>query len=201
MSLPTPCVLPLRISCQDSAPTSVDGLEFISVVHDHKVGGGCNGASRPRKRQRKSPVQSEFTTYEPLRLVRFGIIIPLRLTVVVCETPPSPSKVMTPTSATGPTGPAETIDPVVEVPYDPSMVSREHVCATRESEFQITSRWERLNFSLPCASSNLASMPTAGLQLLRPVEVRGSRFGPCSKSVLKASYVCFLPRCTHSRYS
>ena len=73
-----------------------------------------------------SPVQSGFTTYEPLRRVRLGIIVPLRLTVVVCEAAPFPSNMITPTSATCPTGPAKTIDPVAKIPCEPRKVSSEH---------------------------------------------------------------------------
>src|ERR1700746_2737890 len=42
---------------------------------------------------------------------------------------------MTPASATKPTGPAETIDPDVEVPYAPSMVSREQACEEDRSGY------------------------------------------------------------------
>ena len=64
------------------------------------------GPLGPRSVREMSPVQSGFATYEPLRRVRLGIIVPLRLTVVVCEGPPFPSNMITPTSATCPTGPA-----------------------------------------------------------------------------------------------
>src|SRR5215472_2181317 len=56
----------------------------------------------------------------------FGTIVPFRLTVVVCETPPSPSNLMTPTSATGPTGPSATIDPLVSIPNEPRSALTEH---------------------------------------------------------------------------
>src|SRR3989442_2249270 len=56
----------------------------------------------------------------------FGRIVPFKLTVVVCETPPAPSKFITPTSATGPTGPKATIEPFVAIPKEPFNVITEH---------------------------------------------------------------------------
>src|SRR5437016_2156580 len=56
----------------------------------------------------------------------FGRIVPFKLTVVVCETPPGPSNLMTPTSATGPTGPKATIEPLVAIPKEPFNVLTEH---------------------------------------------------------------------------
>src|ERR1700746_334396 len=56
----------------------------------------------------------------------FGRIVPFKLTVVVCETPPAPSNLMTPTSATGPTGPKATIEPLVAIPKEPFNVLTEH---------------------------------------------------------------------------
>jgi hypothetical protein len=50
----------------------------------------------------------------------FGRMLPFKLSVVVCETLPAPSNLMTPTSATGPTGPKTTIEPVVVIPKEPS---------------------------------------------------------------------------------
>src|SRR5207248_3024150 len=47
------------------------------------------------------PVQSALTVYVPVE-VRDGMITPFKLTVVVCETVPLPSKEMIPTSPTGP---------------------------------------------------------------------------------------------------
>ena len=37
MLLPTPCVLPLRISKQDSTSPRIDDLQFVPVIHNRKV--------------------------------------------------------------------------------------------------------------------------------------------------------------------
>jgi len=37
MLLPTPCVLPLRISEQDSTSPRINDLQFVPVIHNRKV--------------------------------------------------------------------------------------------------------------------------------------------------------------------
>ena len=55
MSLPPPCVLPLRVTKQDSTRPRIDNLQFVPVIHDRKVEGRGNRTSRRWKGQGNIP--------------------------------------------------------------------------------------------------------------------------------------------------